>query len=159
MVKIYTDGACISGAGGWAWVRVNSLGQIEERQSGAQADTTNNQMELEAAIQGIEASSPTQLVQVISDSRYVVDGASLWLKNWKRRGWTLKGGGQVKNMNWWLRIDALQKTRAIEWRWVKGHAGDGFNELCDRLANEQAEQQAGQVDYHQPFWAKPRRVK
>ena len=156
MRTIYTDGACLSGRGGWAWARVSAEGQLEATGEGEHVETTNNRMELQAAIAGLEASD-RQPVRVISDSKYVIDGASSWLKHWKLKGWKTKGNKPVKNRDLWERIDALQSARLIEWRWVKGHDGHRWNEDCDRRANARAGIVAGAHDA--PFWAKPRLVK
>lgn len=136
---MYTDGACLKnpGPGGWATILVHDNG-TERVLSGAVESTTNNRMELMAAIEGLKASIGA--VVIVSDSKYLVDGASKWLANWKKRGWrtTMKGKGPVKNQDLWQELDALMDGRQVYWRWVRGHSGHKYNERCDALANGHA---------------------
>ena len=135
---IYTDGACSPnpGFGGWAAVIL----QAEQKRSvvGGAADTTNNRMELQAAIEGLRAlAEPTQ-VQLFTDSQYVRNGITQWLPNWVKRGWQTKEKTPVKNQDLWQELDRLCQHHTIEWRWVKGHAGHPMNEECDLLAQAEA---------------------
>ena len=141
---IYTDGACSPnpGFGGWAAVIV----QAEQKRSvvGGADDTTNNRMELQAAIEGLRAlAEPTQ-VQLFTDSQYVRNGITQWLPNWVNRGWQTKGKTPVKNQDLWQELSRLSQHHAIEWRWVKGHAGDPLNEECDRCAQAEADRRKHQ---------------
>ncbi len=133
-IDIWTDGACSGnpGPGGWGAVLV-WRGQ-EKEISGGEAQTTNNRMELMAAIAALEAlQRPTQ-VKLHTDSQYVMKGLTQWIHGWKRNGWMTKSGSEVKNTDLWKRLDALCATYPVEWQWVKGHAGDPMNERADELA-------------------------
>lgn len=136
IVTIHTDGACRGnpgGPGGWGVV-LNYAGH-ERELKGGEAGTTNNRMELMAVIVALETLKRPCPVVLHSDSRYVIDGAHLWLPKWKRKGWTLgRGGKPVKNLDLWQRLDAAAARHSICWRWVKGHAGNPGNERADRLA-------------------------
>jgi ribonuclease HI len=143
-VELYCDGACLGnpGPGGWGYLlRVHLASGIREKEgSGPAADTTNNRMELTAAIQGLEALSRPCKVLLQSDSQYVVKGISSWLKDWKRRGWKKADGKPVLNADLWQALDAQLARHQVEARWVKGHAGHRENERVDHLANEAAQQ-------------------
>lgn len=134
MIKVYADGACTKqGEGGWAIV-VKVPGGPDLEQSGALEEATNNTAELTAAIKALEFFDDKRAIEIISDSQYVVNGASDWLTGWKMRGWRTGEGKPVKNLDLWKRIDELIKGRKVKWTWVKGHNGDPDNERCDRLA-------------------------
>jgi ribonuclease HI len=134
-VIIYTDGACRGnpGPGGWG-VILNYKGKTKEL-SGAEKHTTNNRMELMAAIQALETLTRPCSVQLNSDSIYVLKGITDWMPNWKRRGWKTAARTAVKNEDLWRRLDAAIAKHRIEWKWVKGHSGDASNERADALAN------------------------
>lgn len=134
-VIIYTDGACRGnpGPGGWG-VIFNYKGKIKELY-GAEKHTTNNRMELMAAIQALETLTRPCSVQLNSDSIYVLKGITDWMPNWKRRGWKTAARTAVKNEDLWRRLDAAIAKHRIEWKWVKGHSGDTSNERADALAN------------------------
>ena len=134
-VIIYTDGACRGnpGPGGWG-VILNYKGKIKELY-GAEMHTTNNRMELMAAIQALESLTRPCLVQLNSDSSYVLKGITEWMPNWKKRGWKTAAKTPVKNEDLWRRLDAALSKHKIEWKWVKGHSGDTGNERADALAN------------------------
>jgi ribonuclease HI len=134
-VIIYTDGACRGnpGPGGWG-VILNYKGKIKELY-GAEKHTTNNRMELMAAIQGLESLTRPCLVQLNSDSSYVLKGITDWMPNWKKRGWKTAARTPVKNEDLWRRLDEAITKHKIEWKWVKGHSGDTGNDRADVLAN------------------------
>ncbi len=134
-VEIFTDGACRGnpGPGGWG-VLLRYQGKIREL-CGYQADTTNNQMELMAAIQGLEALNRPCQVILTTDSQYVRQGITEWLSGWKRKGWRTAAGKPVKNMELWQRLEKATTSHQIDWRWVKGHSGHAENERVDQLAN------------------------
>jgi ribonuclease HI len=134
-VIIYTDGACRGnpGPGGWGAI-LNYKGKIKELY-GAEKHTTNNRMELMAAIQALETLTRPCSVQLNSDSIYVLKGITDWMPNWKKRGWKTAARTPVKNEDLWRRLDAAIAKHRIEWKWVKGHSGDTSNERADALAN------------------------
>ncbi|GLH71480.1 ribonuclease HI [Geothrix rubra] len=141
-VELYCDGACLGnpGPGGWGYLlRVRaSAGDREKEAAGAEPETTNNRMELSAAIRGLEALTQPCLVELFSDSQYVVKGIQAWLKDWKRRDWKKADGKPVLNADLWQALDAQLARHQVEARWVRGHAGHPENERVDRLANEAA---------------------
>ncbi|MBL0719973.1 ribonuclease HI [Piscinibacter sp. Jin2] len=135
-VTIYADGACKGnpGPGGWGvWL---TSGEHEKELFGGEPSTTNNRMELTAVIEALASLKRSCNIVVYTDSSYVQQGISEWIHNWKRRGWRTAGGQPVKNADLWARLDALAALHTIDWRWVKGHAGDPGNERADRLANQ-----------------------
>ena len=141
MTELYafTDGACSGnpGPGGWGVLmqaRIGSTVVKERTLCGGEPDTTNNRMELIAAITALEAlQKPSNLV-IITDSAYVKNGISEWISSWKRKGWRTASGSAVKNIDLWQRLDLLTITHKVEWRWIKGHAGHAENEKADELA-------------------------
>jgi ribonuclease HI len=134
-VIIYTDGACRGnpGPGGWG-VILSYKGKIKELY-GAEKHTTNNRMELMAAIQALESLTRPCSVKLNSDSSYVLKGITDWMPNWKKRGWKTAARTPVKNEDLWRRLDAAIMKHKIEWKWVKGHSGDTGNDRADALAN------------------------
>jgi ribonuclease HI len=134
-VIIYTDGACRGnpGPGGWG-VLLNYKGNIKELY-GAEKHTTNNRMELMAAIQALETLTKPCSVRLNSDSSYVLKGITDWMPNWKKRGWLTAAKTPVKNEDLWRRLDAVIAKHKVEWKWVKGHSGDTGNDRADALAN------------------------
>jgi ribonuclease HI len=134
-VVIYTDGACRGnpGPGGWG-VILSYKGAVKELYGGEKA-TTNNRMELTAAIQGLEVLKKQCKVELNTDSKYVLQGITEWLPNWKKRGWKTAGNKPVKNEDLWRRLDAAGSKHTIEWKWVKGHSGHKENDRADELAN------------------------
>jgi len=144
MLTIFTDGACEGnpGRGGWAWVRVEADGTVREECGGEPATTTNNRMELRAAIEALNALTTPAAVRLCSDSRYVVDGMTKWIANWKRRGWMTKREGEcVLNRDLWMALDAAAARHRVEWRWVRGHDGHPQNEYANHLATRAAREQ------------------
>ena len=134
-VTIYTDGACKGNPGPGGWGAILMYGENEKELWGGNAETTNNRMELTAAIEALEALTESCNVILYTDSNYVKDGISSWLANWKKRGWKTANKKPVKNVDLWKRLDDATARHDIDWRWVKGHAGDPGNERADELAN------------------------
>lgn len=134
-VVIHTDGACSGnpGPGGWG-VRL-AWGEHVRTLHGGEPATTNNRMELMAAIQALEALTQPCAVELHTDSQYVMKGITEWLSGWKARGWRTASKQPVKNQDLWERLDAAQARHQVDWRWVKGHNGDPGNEAADQLAN------------------------
>jgi ribonuclease HI len=133
-VEIFTDGACSGNPGPGGWGAILRFGGVEKELSGGEAPTTNNRMELLAAISALEALKRKCSVVVHTDSQYLRDGVTKWLVGWKRNGWKTADKKKVKNQDLWERLDAVIKLHDIEWRWVKGHAGHPENERADELA-------------------------
>lgn len=134
-VIIYTDGACKGnpGPGGWG-VILSYKGKVKELYGG-DPDTTNNRMELMAAIQALETLTKPCSVRINTDSKYVLQGITEWMDNWKKRGWKTASRHPVKNEDLWRRLDSAIMRHDIEWKWIKGHSGDNGNERADALAN------------------------
>ncbi len=134
-VEIYTDGACRGnpGPGGWAALLIS--GRERREVTGAEPATTNNRMELSAAIGGLGALKRRCAVKLYTDSKYVLQGATEWLPSWKARGWRTAAREPVKNQDLWLKLDSAAAAQDIEWHWVKGHSGHEENEYVDQLAN------------------------
>ena len=135
----YTDGACSGnpGPGGWGVLmlaRENGAVVKTREMSGGEAMTTNNRMELMAAISALEALTRETALTIITDSVYVKNGITEWMAGWKRKGWRTSGGPPVKNVDLWQRLDAANACHKVEWRWIKGHAGHVENERADELA-------------------------
>jgi ribonuclease HI len=132
---IFTDGACRGNPGPGGWGALLRYGTTEKTLFGGEPDTTNNRMELMAAIMALEAlTAPCQVV-LTTDSRYVMDGITKWMANWKKRGWKTASRQPVKNADLWRRLDAACEKHTIEWQWVKGHSGHPENDKADALAN------------------------
>ena len=141
--QIYTDGSCLGnpGAGGYAAVIIADNGNFEEI-VGGEPNTTNNRMELMAAIVALKKVSPDDFVELFTDSSYLKNAFTQgWLVNWKRNGWKTANKKSVLNIDLWKKLDALILNRNIKFNWVKGHAGNKFNERCDKLARAEAERQ------------------
>lgn len=135
-VTIYTDGACSGnpGPGGWGAVLISGPHRKEIR--GGEADTTNNRMELTAAIAALDALKRPSRVDVHSDSEYLRNGISMWIEGWKRNGWRTSAKHPVKNVELWQRLDTARQRHEVSWHWVRGHAGHTENERADELARE-----------------------
>jgi len=134
-VLIYTDGACRGNPGPGGWAALLVAGGQRKEVSGAEAATTNNRMELQAAIEGLRALKRRCAVQVYTDSKYVLQGITQWLPQWKARGWRTTAREPVKNQDLWEKLDAAAAAQDIQWHWVKGHSGHDGNEYVDALAN------------------------
>ena len=135
-VAIYTDGACSGNPGPGGWGAVLLYGEHRREISGASVDTTNNRMELTAAIRALEALKRPSDVALYTDSTYVKDGITRWLPGWKAKGWRTASKSPVKNRDLWEALDALVQRHDVSWHWVRGHAGNLENERADTLARE-----------------------
>ncbi len=133
-VEIFTDGACSGNPGPGGWGAILRYGEVEKEISGGAANTTNNQMELMAAINALEALSRPCRVNLHTDSQYVKNGITQWMKGWVRNGWKTAAKKPVKNADLWKQLDAAVKRHEVKWHWVKGHAGHPDNERADELA-------------------------
>lgn len=134
-VEIFTDGACRGNPGPGGWAALLRYGDTEKVISGAEAHTTNNRMELMAAIQALTTLTRPARVSLTTDSQYVRQGVQQWMANWKRNGWRTSQKQPVKNRDLWERLDALAQRHEIDWHWVKGHSGHPENERVDLEAN------------------------
>jgi ribonuclease HI len=137
-VEIATDGACKGNPGPGGWGAVLRMGGTERELSGGEAQTTNNRMEMKAAIKALEALNRPCRVTLSTDSRYVLDGLTKWIHGWMRNGWKTADRKPVKNADLWQELLAATKPHQIEWLWVKGHAGHPDNERADQLASDAA---------------------
>ena len=136
IVHIFTDGACRGNPGPGGWGALLVRGDKKKELNGAEPLTTNNRMELLAAIKGLEALTKPCQVILTSDSKYVLQGITEWMSDWKKRGWKTASKAPVKNQDLWEKLDALNQIHTVEWQWVKGHSGHIENELVDQLAND-----------------------
>ena len=135
-VDIFTDGACSGNPGPGGWGAILRYGDTEKELSGGEVETTNNRMEMMAAISALEALSRPVTVNVHTDSTYVRDGITKWIHGWKKRDWRTADKKPVKNVDLWQRLEAAVGEHKVEWHWVKGHAGHPENERADELARE-----------------------
>ena len=136
IVTIYTDGACSGNPGPGGWGALLLYGDKEKELTGGEFETTNNRMELTAAIEALSALKRPCTVHLHTDSTYVKDGITKWIDGWKQKGWKTAAKKPVKNEDLWKALDAATQKHTIEWKWVKGHAGDPGNERADALANQ-----------------------
>jgi len=134
LVTIHTDGACSGNPGPGGWGAVLEYAGHEKELSGAEAETTNNRMELMAAIRALEALKRPSRVRLVTDSVYVKDGVTKWIHGWKKNGWKTAAKKPVKNEDLWRRLDEAARRHEISWEWIKGHAGHAENERADQLA-------------------------
>ena len=136
MIKIYTDGSCIGnpGKGGWAAIILNDGKKTEIK--GSEKNTTNNQMELRAAIEALKALNEPCIVNLTTDSKYVMQGITSWINNWKKNNWKNSAKKDVKNKDLWIELDKYVSKHNVKWNWVKGHSGHEKNEIADLLANK-----------------------
>lgn len=135
-VKIYTDGACSGNPGPGGWGAVLIYGDHVRKINGGVDSTTNNQMELTAAIEALNALTRSCKVELYTDSKYVYEGITKWLENWKRKGRLTPGRNSVKNIDLWVRLEEASSRHTVNWQWVKGHADNPGNELADQLARD-----------------------
>lgn len=136
IVTIYTDGACSGNPGPGGWGALLLYGENEKELTGGEFETTNNRMELTAAIKALSALKRPCKVHLHTDSTYVKDGITKWINGWKQKGWKTAAKKPVKNEDLWRALDEATNKHDIEWKWVKGHAGDPGNERADALANQ-----------------------
>ena len=137
-VEIFTDGACSGNPGPGGWGAVLRYKQHETELSGGEKETTNNRMELTAAIEGLSALTEPCEVHLVSDSKYLIDGMTKgWARSWKSKGWKKSDGKPALNPDLWEKLLCLSEVHKITYEWIKGHAGHEYNEICDRLAVEQ----------------------
>jgi len=135
-VEIFTDGACRGNPGPGGWAALLRVAEQEKLISGAEACTTNNRMELLAAIQGLLALRRPSLVSLTTDSQYVRQGITQWIHGWKKNGWKTAARKPVKNQDLWQQLDAAMSEHEVHWHWVKGHSGHAENERVDQAAND-----------------------
>lgn len=133
-VLLFTDGACSGNPGPGGWGAILRYGKVEKEFSGAEAETTNNRMELMAVICGLEALKHSCRVDIYTDSQYVMKGMTEWIAGWERKGWKTADNKPVKNAELWQRLQAAAKPHKLVWNWVKGHSGHPENERADALA-------------------------
>lgn len=134
VIDIFTDGACSGNPGPGGWAAILRVSRREREISGGEQQTTNNRMELMAVIRALEALKRPSTIRLHTDSRYVMDGAAKWLKNWKANGWKTADKKPVKNEELWRALDAAMAEHKISWKWVAGHSGHPENERADALA-------------------------
>jgi ribonuclease HI len=135
-VTIFTDGACSGNPGPGGWGAILRFGDVEKELKGGENPSTNNRMELMAAISALEALKRPAVVDLTTDSQYVRQGITAWIHNWKRNGWKTADRKPVKNADLWQRLETALKPHHIRWHWIKGHAGHPENERADQLARE-----------------------
>lgn len=133
-VHAFTDGACSGNPGPGGWGVLLRMGKHEKELYGGEDDTTNQQMELQAAVEALKALNQRCNITIHSDSKYVVQGMSEWIHNWKQKGWKTAGKKPVSNLERWQELDALSARHQVNWQWIKGHAGHPENERADELA-------------------------
>ena len=138
MIKIYTDGSCLENPGNGGWAAIIFMNNEKIIISGCKKKTTNNQMELMAAIEALKKIPKDQEVQMYTDSKYVKMGITEWIKKWSQNDWKTSSKQKVKNIELWKELNDISKKHKIEWHWVKAHAGDAFNEEADELAKKAA---------------------
>ena len=138
-VEIFTDGACKGNPGPGGWGTLLRMGQHEKEMSGGEDDTTNNRMEMMAALRGLEALIEPCEVDLYSDSKYLLDGMTKWIHGWKKRGWVNASKKPVRNADLWHELIAASGKHTVHWHWVKGHSGHPENERVDALASAEAE--------------------
>lgn len=135
-IKIYTDGACSGNPGKGGWGALIQENDNEKKLSGSELNTTNNRMELTAVIKALEHYDETREIEVFTDSKYVMQGITEWIKNWKNNHWKTSQKKDVRNKDLWVLLDTVSAKHDIKWSWVKGHAGDYGNEIADKLATQ-----------------------
>ena len=148
IVEIFTDGACSPNPGPGGWGAILRYGRHEREIYGGEPDTTNNRMEIMAAIRGLESLTRPSAVHVYTDSVYLRKGITEWLSRWKLNGWQTRDKKPVKNADLWMRLDSATQDHELQWFWVKGHAGHPENERADELACRGADEAAAQLARH-----------
>ena len=143
VIEIYTDGACSGNPGPGGWGALLRWRDREREIFGSEGETTNNRMELMAAIQALEALNRPSRVRLHTDSNYVKEGITSWIHNWKKKGWKTSKRKPVKNVDLWQRLDAALGRHEVDWRWVRGHTGHPDNERADALARRGMDEGAG----------------
>ena len=138
-IQIYSDGACRGNPGPGGWGVLLIYNDTEKEIYGGELETTNNRMELTAVIMGIESLTSPCEIAITTDSKYVMDGITEWMKGWKKRNWKTASKKPVKNKELWIALDTVISKHEIEWHWVKGHSGDENNEIADQLARKYIE--------------------
>ncbi|KAA5595933.1 ribonuclease HI [Blastochloris sulfoviridis] len=133
-VEVWTDGACSGNPGPGGWAAILACDGVEKELSGGEAFTTNNRMEMLAAISALETLKRPCVVDLHTDSQYLRQGITEWIAGWKRKGWRTASGSPVKNVDLWQRLDAARSVHTVRWHWVRGHAGHPENERADELA-------------------------
>ena len=136
IVRLYTDGGCRGNPGLGGWGAVLIYGKVIKELKGVEVETTNNRMELLGTIEGLRALKRPVVVELFTDSKYVQQGITLWIGNWKKNGWKTASKQPVKNQDLWQALDAAIVGHDVRWHWVKGHAGHKYNERADSLANK-----------------------
>ena len=144
-VIIYTDGACKGNPGTGGWGAVLEYKDKNKKIYGYEEDTTNNRMELTAAIKSLSVLKNKCNVVIYTDSKYLMDGISIWIDSWKKNNWRTSNKKEVKNIDLWKMIDSLNQDHDIEWKWVKGHSGNSGNEMADDLANYAISSKSGKT--------------
>ena len=140
-VLLITDGSCLGNPGKGGWACILRYGEYKRERFGSEPHTTNNRMELTAAIQGLAMLKERCSVEVITDSEYVKNGITKWITGWKQRGWKTSEKKPVVNQDLWVRLDELANGHDVKWKWTKGHASHEDNNRCDELANRAAREQ------------------
>lgn len=138
-IQIFCDGSCLGNPGNGGWAYILRFGEHEKKASGAQKNTTNNQMELKAVINALKALKEPCEVQLFTDSSYVVKGMSEWLEKWQKNRWLNSEKKPVKNKELWMELSELLSVHEVKANWLKGHAGHEENELCDKMAKQEAQ--------------------
>ncbi|PLX44043.1 MAG: ribonuclease HI [Deltaproteobacteria bacterium] len=133
--KVFTDGGCIGNPGPGGWAAIVLRGEYYEEFGGSEPETTNNRMEMRAALEGLGLLAPGEAAVVITDSRYLIDGITKWIHGWKRKGWRKSDGAEVLNRDLWEALDKAAEGKPLEWRHIAGHSGHPENERCDKIAN------------------------
>ena len=145
-VEIFTDGACKGNPGPGGWGALLRKGGTEKELSGGESETTNNRMEMTAAIRALEALTRSCDVALYTDSKYMIDGITRWIHGWKKKSWKNAAKKPVANADLWQELDALNQRHNVEWHWVKGHSGHPENERADRLASDAADEASRNCD-------------
>ena len=138
-IEIYTDGACLGNPGRGGWGAILLYKDHRKEISGKERESTNNRMEMRAVIEALKTLKKTSEVTIYTDSKYVLDGITKWIFGWKKNGWRTADKKPIKNIDFWQELDAEVAKHQIKWMWVKGHAGNHFNEIADELARRAAE--------------------